>query len=296
MEEHEEISACYHNAISWTQNDDKVELSVNNQPSGYISDEDIICTTKGWYPTASLFMRTEYIKEQPLLPLSTGDEGWRNYLACRGKLYFLNRVWSVYRCFSTGGWNTRYYADEAFALRYFKNVILYFHEFNKYSQGRFEKYIKKRLFYGIIKFQDAHYGLKCSVNELRACLSALKNVTEHRIDFVLDEYYSLKVIECRDYYPLTVKEQLETNDELYIYGTGAEAVKALMELAKNNISPKGFIVSNKQGLPSDLIGIPIYGAEEFVFHENMRIWPCLINGRENVLKILHDNKCKSIVF
>lgn len=295
MESHMDISACYHNAIMWTQNDDIIELNVTNHPSGYISDEDIICTTRGWYPTASLFVRTKYIKEQPVLPTSTGDEGCRNYLACRGKLYFINRAWSVYRNFSNGGWNTRYYGDKALAQGHFKDTVLYFREFNQYSRGRFEKYIKERLFQGIIKYRNAHCGVKRSVNELRSCVSELKNVTEHTIDFVLDEYYAMNVIECRDYYQATIEEQVRVNDELYLYGAGTEAMKALIELDKRNITPKGFIVSNRNGIPSQLLGIPVYEVEKFAFSEKVRIWPCLINGRENVLKTLYEKKCNQIV-
>lgn len=295
MEKHTEIAACYHNAIMWTQDDDIIRLNVVNQPSGYISDEDIICTTKGWYPTASLFVRTEYIKEQPVFQISTGDEIWRNYLACRGKLYFINRAWSVYRSLSNGSWNARHYTDKVFALKYFKDTILYFQEFCQYSQGRFDQYIKQRVFQGVVKYRNAHYGMKCSVSELRLCIYDLKNVMGHEIDFVLDEYYAINVIQCRDYYQATIEEQIKENDEIYLYGAGAEAMKALVELDKKGITPKGFIVTNKKKLPVRLLGIPIYEVEKFVFTEKERIWPCLINGRENVLKTLHEKECNQII-
>lgn len=295
MESHIEMSACYHNAIIWEQNEDNIRLNIMNHPSGYINDEDVICTTRGWYPTASLFTRTEYIKEQPMFPISTGDEVCRNYLACRGKLYFINRAWSVYRNFSNGGWNTRYYGDKALAQGHFKDTVLYFREFNQYSQGRFEKYIKERLFQGIIKYRNAHYGTKCSVNELKECICDLKNVTGHMIDFVLDEYYAVNVIECGDYYQTTIEKQLREVNELYIYGAGTEAMKALIELDKRHIIPKGFIVSSREGWTSQLLGIPVYGVKELVFNENMQIWPCLINGREDVLKTLLEKKCSQII-
>lgn len=295
MESHAEISACYHNAIIWAQNEDDIRLNVMNHPSGYISDEDVICVTRGWYPTASLFVRTEYIKELPVFQITTGDEGWRNYLACRGKLYFINRAWSVYREFVNGGWNTKYYKDKELALNHFKNTILYFKEFNQYSQGRFEKYIKLRVLQGINKYRDAHCGMNCSAGELRVCICELKNAAEHEIDFILDEYYSINVIMCRDYYQLTIEEQIKKSDELYIYGAGREAVTALIELDKNNISPKGFIISDNRNFPSKLLGIPVYGVEDFVFNEDKRIWPCLVIGRKEVLEILKNKGCQQIV-
>lgn len=295
MEAHPEISACYHDAIMWSQSDDRIMLNVINHPSGYISDEDVICTTKGWYPTASIFMRTEYIKEQPVFTISTGDELWRNYLACRGKLYYINKAWSVYRQFANGAWNTKYRKDKELALNHFKNIILYLKEFNQYSQGRFEKYLKKRVFLGVNKYRNSHGGAKRSVNELKVCISELKDVSEHVIDWILDEYYAINAIQCRDYYKETIEKQLNDIDELYIYGAGTEAVKALIELDKHNIAPKGFIISDKQNSPSKLLGIPIYGVEEIVFNENMRIWPCLIDGRKDVLEILGNKSCRQVV-
>lgn len=295
MESHIEISACYHNAIIWEQNEDNIRLNVTSHPSGYISDEDILCTTRGWYPSASLFMRTEYIKELPVFPISTGDEVCRNYLACRGKLYFINMVWSVYRWFSDGGWNTTYYNDKEFAQKYFQNLVLYLQEFNQYSNGRFGKYLTKKLFLGIDKYRDAHYKKENFTGELKLCIAELKNATNHAIDSVLDEYYALNAIECRDYYQFTIKEQLRDNDELYLYGAGTEAIKALIELDKRGITPKGFIVSDKRNLPPQLLGISIYEVGEFDFSRKARIWPCLINGRKEVLKILYNKRCDQLI-
>lgn len=89
MEQHKEISMCYHNALIYSQMDDKIRLNVVNHPSGYICDEDIICTTKGWYPTASLFGYTALLIEQIRFTAPTSDEGYRNFMACKGKVYFL---------------------------------------------------------------------------------------------------------------------------------------------------------------------------------------------------------------
>lgn len=295
MEEHEEISACYHNAIIYEQDSDSVQLNVTKHPSGYISDENTICTIRGWYPTASLFMRTEYIKEQPVFTMATGDECWRDYLACRGKLYFINKVWSVYRWLSNGGWNTRYHHDKEFAQKYFQNLVLYLKEFNEYSRKRFEKYMKKKLFLGVDKYRNAHYEKENSVDELRQCIEDLKRATDHAIDFVLDEYYAMNVIECRDYYSFMIEEKLKDKVGLYLYGAGTEAMKALMELDKRGMVPSGLIVSDKKNLPLRLFGIPIYEAEEFEFNPNALIWPCLINGREKVLKKLCDKKCAQLL-
>ncbi len=295
MEANPNISLCYHNALIYQKESDILRLNVQNHPSGYIEDRDIINVTKGWYPTASIFCRTDDIKEQPDIQAGTGDETWRTYMACRGDLYFINRAWSVYTEFSEGGWNTRYYQDKKLAKIHFRKTVEYFLYFNRYSKERFKEYIKRRLFQGVDKYKSAHYGMECSVSKLRECLNDLKDITEHRIDQVLKEYYLIYAIGCIDYYTTTIKEQLGKKDNIYIYGVGNEAIKALVELDKQNLTPKGFLVSDRHSLPLKLLGIPVYEVEKFTFGNNKWIWPCLINGREEVLKILIDKGCKQII-
>lgn len=295
LESNPNISLCYHNALMYQKKQDSLRLNINDHPSGYIEDKDVINATKGWYPTASIFCRADYLKAQPDFCISTGDEVLRTCMACRGNLYYMNRVWSVYREFSDGGWNTRYYRDIELARIHFKNLVEYFKEFNQYSNRRFEKYIKKRLFQGVDKFRQAHYLKENSTEELKDCLNDLKNIMEHRMDGILDEYYAIYAIKCRDYYSTTIEKQLKANDELYIYGAGNEAIKALIELDKHNITLKGFIVSDRQNTPATLLGIPIYEIDEFSFDDRKRIWPCLIDGREDVLKMLYSKSCRQVV-
>ena len=65
METHDEISLCYHNAVQYNEDKDKLTLSVCKHTSGYIKDPDIICPRKGWYPTASIFCRKEDMLKYP---------------------------------------------------------------------------------------------------------------------------------------------------------------------------------------------------------------------------------------
>lgn len=73
----------------------------------------------------------------------------------------------MYREFTEEGWNTRYYQDKELAKKHFKNTVDYFKEFNLYSGEWFEKYIKERLFHGVNKYRYTHYGMGCSVVELK---------------------------------------------------------------------------------------------------------------------------------
>lgn len=296
MEENPNISLCCHNALIYQKESDTLKLNVQAHPSGYIEDRDVINATKGWYPTASILFRSDYIREQPDFCIPTGDEVLRSYMACRGDLYYMNRAWCVYREFSDGGWNTRYFQNKELAKRHFRDIVEYLKAFNVYSKGRFEKYYKQRLFLGIDKYKDAHYGRECSVEALRSCLNDLKNPSEPKVNAVLEEYYLLNAIKCKDYYKVTIEEQFSGEDEIYIYGAGIEAIKALIELDKYGLAPRGFIISDERNSPTELLGNPVIGLEEFKFDKSKRIWLCLINGRQDVIVTLRNKeRCQIVV-
>ena len=178
----------------------------------------------------------------------------------------------------------------------FNDIVEYLKAFNVYSKGRFEKYYKQRLFLGIDKYKDAHYGRECSVEALRSCLNDLKNPSEPKVNAVLEEYYLLNAIKCKDYYKVTIEEQFSGEDEIYIYGAGIEAIKALIELDKYGLAPRGFIISDERNSPTELLGNPVIGLEKFKFDKSKRIWLCLINGRQDVIVTLRNKeRCQIVV-
>ena len=75
-----------------------------------------------------------------------------------------------------------------------------------------------------------------------------------------------------------------------LFRSGTEAIKALIELDRHNMTPKGFIVSDGKNQPDRILGIPVYAIDKFLLDEKKWIWPCLINGREDVLKTLCARK------
>ena len=106
----------------------------------------------------------------------------------------------------------------------------------------------------------------------------------------------LNAIKCKDYYKVTIEEQFSGEDEIYIYGAGIEAIKALIELDKYGLAPRGFIISDERNSPTELLGNPVIGLEKFKFDKSKRIWLCLINGRQDVIVTLRNKeRCQIVV-
>ncbi|MCH5270282.1 MAG: glycosyltransferase [Lachnospiraceae bacterium] len=298
LEAHPEISLCYHNAVVYDEDKDELTLNVIKHKSGYITDADTVFPSKGWYPTASSFYRTEYMEDYPNLHAPTGDEGMRCYMACCGKLYFINQAWSVYRKNSNGAWNAKFVNDRKIADRYIIDLIQFMKNYNEYSAGRFEKYFYKRFRHSLIFYIDKHYGNWYTVEQFRSYIEDIKGITEHKADALLDLFCSTDAIRCSDYYRETIKQKIQprvlAGARLYIYGAGLEATKAIAVLAAEGVDISGLIVSDKNK-NEKVIFEPLYELNEVEPNSNVMIWPCLYADRHSVIGLLRDKGFHSII-
>lgn len=298
LESHPEISLCYHNAVVYDRDKDDLTLNVINHKSGYITDADSVFPSRGWYPTASSFYRTEYLEEYPNLHAPTGDEGMRCYMACRGKLYFINQAWCVYRRFSNGAWNTKFEKDRKVADQYIIDLIKFIINYNEYSAGRYEKYFYKRFRHSLIFYIDKHYSDWYTMEQFRSYIDEIKEITEHKADKLLELFCNTEAIRCSDYYQKTIKQkiqpQIQVGMRLYIYGAGLEASKAIAMLANAGINISGLIVSDKKK-NKKVIFEPLYELDEVEPDGNVMVWPCLYADRHSLISLLQDKGFHNIM-
>lgn len=299
MEAHPEVSLCYHNALVHDVSRDEMNLCINKQESGYISDSDIICVNHGCYPMASSFFRSDYLIEQPDLQPATWDEGIRTYMACRGEVYFIDRVWGICRQFTEGSFHDKYRKDIGFAQNYNKKLIRYFLDFNEYSGKRYEKYIYDRVKDSLVEYIGVHHNINCTMEQFQRYVEELKDTTGHIADHFLDLFHDIEAIRCTDYFQTIIKEksidQISSHSKLYLYGAGREALKAVVMLLKENIQISGFILTKKNPRLKQLLEYPVYGIEDIEMDRDVVIWPCMLNGRKNVITLLQERDCPNII-
>lgn len=299
MEAHPEISLCYHNAVLHNEEKDEMTLNVVGQESGYITDSDIICPSKGWYPTASSFYRTAYLAEKPDLHAPTGDEEMRCYMACKGKIYFFNQAWCVYRWFSKGAWNAKYCDDRTIAEKYNWDLVHFLKCFNQYSNRKYEKYFYKRIRHTFLYYLETFFDEEYTLEEFSSYIRELKSSTGHIVDEILDEFYCIEAIRCSDYLQTTVKQKIckmvTSDTPVYIYSTGNDALKAIALLLKENIEVKGLITTDRMPDDDRLLVYPVYGIDEIECEDNAIIWVCLW-WRYNEIKMLQEKGFKNIVY
>lgn len=297
MEAHPEVSLCYHNAVVYDESKDELNLNVIDHKTGYVEDEDVIYPRKGWYPTASVLCRTEYMLSYHDLHAPTGDEGRRCYMACRGRLYFINEAWCVYRNRSKGSWNAKFDLQEEVANKYICGCIRFLEEFNAYTCQKYEKYFYNRLADSVLWYIGMHGGECCTLEEFRFYIDKLKVVTGHKVDNVLDEIRTAEATCCTDYYQATIKEKRAElcKGSLFLYGSeDMEVITVATALIIAHINICGIIVADKKNSKVRLLDYPIYDIDEIDVEEDMIIWPCVLK-RRGLIRLLEDRGFKNII-
>lgn len=297
METHPEVSLCYHNAVVYTEDKDELGLNVIGHRSGYVEEQDVVCASKGWYPTASAFSRVEYALNYQDLHAPTGDEGRRCYMACCGRLYFINQAWCVYRNRSKGSWNAKFDQQEEVANKYICGSIRFLEEFNAYTCQKYEKYFYNRLADSVLWYIGMHGNDWCTVEQFRFYLDKLKVITGHKVDSVLDQIRAVEAIWCRDYYQVTIREKQSDlcKGSLFLYGSeDMEVIAAATALIIAHINICGIIVTDKEKSHVRLLDYPIFDVDEIDIEEDMIIWPCVLK-RERLIRSLEDRGFKNII-
>lgn len=299
MESHPEVSLCYHNGITHDLKKEELGLIVTGHKSGYIEDEEIICPANGWYPTSSSFYRTVYLAEKPMLGAPTGDEEMRLYMACRGKIYFINKVWCTFRRFAKGAWYAKYCMDKGIADQYNKELLTFLRKYNEYSDKKYEEYLYGRIRWNFMYYIGKFYGGIYTLAEFYEYVQELKVMTEHVADEVLNRFYQIEAIHCSDYLQIVIEEkilrQVAEGAPVYICGMEYDALRAITMLLQHNIDIKG-IVAPDNGFNSDsFVSYPVSRIDEFECEDNAAIWVCL-RKRYKEIRMLQDRGFKNVVY
>jgi glycosyltransferase involved in cell wall biosynthesis len=166
------IAYCAHNAMVIYENNDKPPHSFNlDKPSTVSTIEDLI---KRWFTqTGTIVFRRELIAETPeWFPfIHNGDYALGLLLALHGKIFYLDRVMSVYRKHQEGisshvsrnhGYNNRAWLDM-------------FTKFNKYSNNKYIKEILERI---VSMSENFHRNSKAKIEHLQKMIEQKERIIQ----------------------------------------------------------------------------------------------------------------------
>ncbi len=145
MEEHEECSMACHNSVRYQFSNNKELIENAFEKEGYIPIEQFLYVTIGKFvATASIFFRKSILDNYPqfLKDCPIGDLPLRIYSAHVGKVYYSEKVMSVYRCGIPGSWTNR--GNNKEYINYFNlKMIDCFEKFDEFTNYQYTDTIKK---------------------------------------------------------------------------------------------------------------------------------------------------------
>lgn len=302
METHPNTSMCLHNAIRANLKENEFVPQIFDMDSGYIQDGEIILCKRGRIPTASFFFRSENIREVPeychIAPV--GDDPLRFLCASRGDVYYMDKVWSIRNYMHEGSWNKNISVNESFRFDYYEGYSQFLAEFNKETNGRFEKYVRELLFFycTVLATQKQPKALTCSEFE-----EIIRNCQEKYGVLLKDIFGMIKAFripECKDY-PEYAKGKAgalsESRKKLYIYGAGQIAKEKAELLIGSHINFQGFVVSSREGNVTEYMGYPVYDIHEMEDSDrDACYWLCMNEAnRAEVIPMLFTLGVKNLL-
>lgn len=245
MEEHPDYDMTVHNALMVNYMDNTLKsidpLAVEKEASA----EEIIMKDIANFPTASIVVRS-VVKNIPSFfwECGVGDIPIQMYCMNKGKVYYFDRIMSVFRYLHKGSWSASMYGqnNHKHGLHYIE-MMRFAERFDEYSEKRFHYHMDhfkiQHLFYlfnvyndlPIADFRNAMYAItdKSSIY--------LTSLAADAAD-AFEQFYNEKFLSPK------LKTYVNGFHDIYIWGTGQYGTKLARQFTYNRVEYRGFIVSD----------------------------------------------------
>ena len=217
--------------------------------SRYLSAEEVILQLQGNFATASFVMRRAIFfrdKEYPVGDVE--DYPLQLYALCRGRIFYFDRVMSVYRYMHEGSWTWSIKRSTRRKILHILHSLAFLKAYDKYSGFKYTDLIKKRK----IEYLYWAVPLELPVEEYEVEKESLYALDSEgsfgRIDQVDQIYYWLKGLYR---FGEEIRSRVDACKYICIMGNGNYAKIVEDNLKKNGISYVGHIVSSLNGEESE---------------------------------------------
>ncbi len=291
MESHPEYFMTAHNALRIDYK--KYTLTTINPYASEkeISQEELIMRYNGNLPTASMIMRDDIKNMEPFfLECGVGDIPIQLYSMSKGKIYYFDRIMSIYRYNHNGSWCANILGSDS------EKVILHYARMIRFAY-KYDCYTKKkycRLIHDLV------------LNYLFAIINRCSHLSifsfKQKIQFLIDnsekdlQEYLCNIAEAyeqffsENYIASKLKSFINSHRHVYIYGTGHYGTILAQKFKYNGFDYEGFIVSDDFAAKEVYIEKPVYKLFEMcsrtedmciIVAVNRALWKELRNKLEN---------------
>lgn len=253
LESHPECIMTCHDGVWIDHRDSRIYTRPAYFEERYLTEEEVIVQYHGDFLTASTMFRREVLDmDERFMQCPLGDYTLELYAITKGKIYFSQRIMSVYRFMHEGSWCRTHTDSIEQGLMLYGNVTTYLRQYDTYTNGRYRSAIMLKDALFIVRGIDLCRNL--SLAEVENVIDECNEKTAHQYE----KYYT-----CLKGMYKRVKEFVECYNHIYIWGAGKYGQRVANQLLHNGKDFEAFIVSEPSG--QEVMGKAVIGINEIPY-------------------------------
>lgn len=237
LESHSDYSMCMHNAIKYNYETGEQKVLNTFPKSGtYTQREQLMLGLGTDFPAcASYILRADFIKQMPEFFFQSAvlDYPIRQYYANCGKIFYSEKVMSVYRACTDHSFMKELSQNQKFYNNYTIKMIRFFEKFDIYTEYNFHDILNDKIMSDYLGF----------------CLSIAQDVGMQK---AADNHMNLMTVKkcyqyiSTDFLDPQIRMLNEEGKVLFVYGTSRVSAICSEQLIYAGIDFEGFVVSDGQ--------------------------------------------------
>lgn len=262
MKSHPECSITAHGSkwIDYKKNEEKEYRPYHEDR--YLTPHEVIVQPYGNLSTASLVMRKEvFFREDKYPKCDVGDIPRQLYGLYKGKIFYFNRIMSLYRYMHTNSWSSRY--DENAVMMWKHKFIMadFFVQYDIYTEYRYHSDIK-------IKIKECLYNRhmkdkKIPMRQVKKIAEQVNQETNFKYSKSLQNQLEIaRTIREEVYLCNYIVAKIKDKKNVIVMGTGQYSKDIVSKLQKQSIKIDGFVVSDNQEISENSAVKPVWKLNE----------------------------------
>ncbi len=262
LEQHPDCAMVVHKAAVLDMKHTRVSVLPQYWEDKNLSPEEIINHPHGFIESASMAYRMEdFTLKDFYSEAGVGDYTTRLYCLTRGRIYYMDRIMSVYRFGQEGSWqNTQKNSSNA----HFKHCVNMIRFLDLYNQFTNAVYLPQ-----IIKEIHRYVDLAVDIQAREDIFNRIADVNL-RADIDYEEYLReifriYNQINNLEYCDKNIQKFIKKNKTVLIMGAGKYAAVLARQIMNNGMQFEGFVVSPDQNVKKEYLGKKVYKVDTLPF-------------------------------
>lgn len=266
LDRNSEYVLTAHNSVRLTCLDGTLKVMNPYSDTKSVTAEEIIMQYNGNIATASIVIRKETLTEieEMFWEYDVGD--WPLQLASitKGKIYYFDRIMSVYRFAHKGSWTAEWEKDFDKTFAHCVGMIEFLIRYEGYTNHIYDIYIITRIQRYVASVLDMFiFKDKTLFYEKYEQLSRRKEKRYHVVIKELRRVFEQTFDE--NYYDKKLEKFVKGNERILIFGAGDYAGKLARQLINSKVYFDGFVVSDMKDKRNEYWGKPVWSINDFPF-------------------------------